>query len=94
MNHVAARSDRCPLDFNGPESHGRSKKAATLQGSGVHLAYLRSMRRGICLEIMGYPKIGKSYVIMVRKMFKLGSGASRTEVLARLQQEIEEFQRG
>ena len=93
MNHVAARSDRCPLDFNGPEAHGRSKKAFTVQGSGIHLFRLITLRGAIRMEAMGMKRKGTPATVIVRKMFKLGSGASRTEVLARLQQEIEEFQK-
>ena len=74
MNHVAARSDRCPLDFNGPESHGRSKKAFTVQGSGVHLFRLITLRAGIRMEAMGMKRRGQSCTVIVRKMFKLGSG--------------------
>lgn len=93
MNHVLARSDRCPLDFNGPEREGRSKKAFTVQGAGVHVARLVTLRAGIRMEVMGLKRKGTSCTQIVKKMFKLPNSTSQTVLLEMLSKEIEEFQK-
>ena len=93
MNHVLARSDRNPLDFNGPDQEGRSRKAHTLQGTGVHVARLLTLRAGMRMEAMGMKRRGRSCTMIARKMFGFGPGASSTEILTKLNEEIKEFLR-
>lgn len=92
MNHVIARSDRVPLNFNAPDSREMSKRSFTVQGSGVHVARLITLKAGVRMEAMGLQRKGTSCTQIVKKMFKLPNSTSRTVLLETLQREIEAFQ--
>ncbi len=92
MNHVLTRSDRAPLNFNSPDSRDMSTQRAKLTVSGLHLQRLKALKCGMLQEICGIAKRrNTSYTVVARKMFKMGADATRTEVLARLNREIEDF---
>lgn len=92
MNHVLARSDRCALNFNAPDSRDMSTQRAPLEASGLHLVRLKALKCGVLKEICGIAKMrNTSYIMIARRMFKLGADATRVEVLKRLNQEIKDF---
>lgn len=91
MNHVLARSDRCALNFNAPDSRDMSTQRAKLTVAGKHLARLKALRRGIRFEAMGLVKRNTEFTTVARRMFKMSAQATRSEVMVRLQREIEDF---